>query len=261
MFRRSWGAGGAMALLVWLTASSASADELELKHDGFVDQGQATCQQGFAIGDEAAVSFTHDQDYSLLGVEFLFCGATTTEPVTVRIYRETGGAVPGEMIYEADYQITGAMDALSQINLASEGLTFSAGESFRFSLRLQHAGAPGLASDNDGNVVPDTSWIYDTLSSSWSEASDFGVSGDWIMRATIDTVASGTGGAGGMPTTSTATMMSGVGGQGGAGGADDADGGEEESCSCRAVGTPTTGTYGWLGLGALMLLARRRRRA
>lgn len=241
-----------------LVALPANAVEMELKHDGFTDNGQAVCQQGFAIDDEAGSTFTHDQPFRLLRMHFLFCGADTMETVTARVYRETGGSVPGEMLYEADYQIQGADNALSEIDLTQANLTFGAGESFRFTLRLQHDGTPGLANDTDGVGAANTSWIYDTLSSSWAQASAFGVNGDWIMRATIDAEMSGSGGAG--PASTTATMMTGAGGAGGEGGGDAGSDDKGDSCSCRVTGAPGSGQAAWLAVGAGLILARRRRR-
>jgi MYXO-CTERM domain-containing protein len=237
----------------------AGAVEIELRYDGFMDNGQAACQQGFATDDEAGVTFSHDAAFDLNRVQFLFCGADTTEMVTLVVYRDTGGAVPGEVLFQGDYDVQGSTTALTEIDLTAENLGFAAGESFRVVLRLQHDGPPGLASDADGTATPGRSWIYDTMSSSWAEASAFGVTGDWIMRAYVEVEDTGTGGAGGMPATSTtSSMMAGTGGAGGAGGGDaDADA-DDESCSCGVVGAPERGS-GWLAviaLGAFIALRR-----
>lgn len=249
-------------LLLGLSASTAHAEELELKNDGFVDSGQATCQQGFATGDEGGVTFSHDADYQLARVQFLFCGADTTETVTVVIYRDTGGAVPGQVLFQGDYPVQGSAEALTEINLLAENLTFSAGESFRFAVRLQHDGAPGLANDTDGTTTPGVNWIYDTLSGSWSESSALGVNGDWIVRAVVDTLPGGAGGNGSMPAaTTTSSTAAGAGGGGGAGGAagDDSPD-DEESCSCRLAGGSSAPLHGgWAALAALFWARRRRR--
>lgn len=259
MFRTRFAA--AAALLVGLSASTAHAEEIELKYDGFVDGGQATCQQGFATGDEGAVTFSHDADYQLAKVQFLFCGADTTETVTIVVYRDTGGAVPGEVVFQGDYPIQGSAEALNEINFLAENLVFSAGESFRFAVRLQHDGPPGLGNDTDGTSMGGVNWIYDTLSGSWADSSGFGVTGDWIVRAVIDTLPSGAGGTGTMPAATTSTTMVGAGGAGGAGGgvSDDASDGEE-SCSCGVVGGASRSFHGgWAALLPLLVVRRRRR--
>lgn len=248
-------------LCIGLTAADAGAVEVELKHDSFADNGQAVCQQGFAIGDQGGVTFTHGQAFQLLRVQFLFCGADTTQQVTVRVYRDGGGAVPGETMYEGVYQIEGSSEALSEIDVSSENLQFNAGESFRVALVHEHDGAPGLGNDTDG-VTPGANWIFDTASGAngaWAESSQFGVTGDWIMRAYID-VDDGMGSGGGAPTSSGA-MMGGSGGTGGEGGADGGDDGSdgEDSCSCGVVGAPQSQSALWLALVALGALIRRRR--
>jgi MYXO-CTERM domain-containing protein len=242
-----------LGALVW--PAQARAAEVELQNDGFVDNGQAACQDGFRVGDHGASSFTHDEPYTLTSVRFLFCGADTSEAITLHVYREEGTPEPGAELYVADFQVQGAEDAMSELDLSGEDIVFDAGEAFRVSIEVQHNGAPAIARDTDGDIQPGVNWIYDTLTGAWGDSQSFGLTGDWVIRARVETA--GGGGAGGMPptTTTTTTASSGAGGAGGGGG--ETDGGD---CSCRAAGAGGSPRAALALVVVAAWIARRRRR-
>jgi hypothetical protein len=154
----------AFTAIAWLLPSSARAEELDLQNDGFVEKGQAACQQGFVVGDQGASSFSHDTPYTLQAVRFLFCGADTVETITLRVYRETGVAQPGPELFSGDFTVQGAADALTEVDLAGERLAFGAGEGFRVAVEARHDGPPALARDTDGTIEPGKNWVYDVNS-------------------------------------------------------------------------------------------------
>ena len=151
--------------IVTLAAGLASAQEL--KNDGFGNGQQVVFQGGFSEGEVGAVRLTPPGRALLSRVSFLFGGATTTQFVTVRIWDDRDGTdVPGQQLYEGDYEITAANDASQQIDLLGESIIVDG--PFRAGVEFTHTGFPGLAIDGDRSchdmVHPqysDLRWIQD----------------------------------------------------------------------------------------------------
>lgn len=173
-----------LALLLPL-APPVSADVIELQNDGFMSGQAAGFQGGFVSGEIGAVRLdppTADP-VQILEVKLLFGGATSTQNVTLQIWNEVGGASPGAMIHQADYTLTGANDAFSSIDLSGDNL-FVTG-SFRVGILFQHAGFPSIARDDDGTIRPTHNFIM-AQGFGWAQSNLFGLTGDWVIRATID---------------------------------------------------------------------------
>ena len=153
--------------------------------------------------------------------------------------------------FSAGHDMTGSDEALNVIDLSAENLVFAATEAFRASVRVQHDGAPGIARDMDGSYTPNVNWIYDTTSMAWGESSDFNVTGDWVIRATVDVM--GVGGQGGWGSGGMSTGGGSTGGGGGGAAASGADSEDDSSCGCR-VGVGATDERGPHGAAWLLLM-------
>jgi hypothetical protein len=170
---------------VILISTPAGAVEMTLQNDGWIDGGLVYCQAGFAAGEEGAATLGPvAATFTIEKIRFLFCGDTLTRTVTLRIYLDSGNPNPGTEIYNADYQVTGADDALQEIDLSGENVTVPGGGSIRVSFQFQHAGLPSISRDDDG-ILAGRNWINAT-GMGWVAASTFGLTGDWVIRAIVD---------------------------------------------------------------------------
>ncbi|MBU1241125.1 LDL receptor domain-containing protein [Myxococcota bacterium] len=175
-------------VIMIITLQSARAEILTLQNDGWNSGDTAYVIPGFAPGDAAAVTLGPvDQISHLTKIHFIFGGSTTTQILTVVVYGDTGDATPGAQLYSADYELTGADNAIQEIDLVSENISIPAGTSIRVSLVFQHTGAPSVAGDDDGDHKGDRNWIFSYDTGTWAQADSLGVTRDWIIRAMVDT--------------------------------------------------------------------------
>lgn len=169
------------ALLVGAIASEARAD-VELKNDGFVSGAQATFQTGFVTGEAGAVRFVAPgADRRLVKLQLLFGGATTMQDLTIKVFDDTPGTdAPGAELFAADFTLTGADNAMQELDLTSGNIYVPA--QFRIAVFFQHSGAPAIASDADGNIAADRNYLF---SGTWKRSSALGLTGDWVIRAFV----------------------------------------------------------------------------
>ncbi len=174
-------------------AATASAAIKTLKQDGFTDGDKTYFQDGFVAGEAAAVTLGPvDGDFQILSIDFLFGGAAETEEVNLTIFRDLGDVEPGEVLFDQGFFVTGKDDATQEMPIAIDDIFVTGGGMIRVALSFTHDGLPSVARDSDG--VQGTNWI---LTDKWNTASDLGVAGDWVIRATINTQDDGTSGSGG----------------------------------------------------------------
>lgn len=260
---------------IFLSAPAAWAEE-ELKNDSFMAGDMVAFQQGFVTGEIGASRFTPPlPDMTLVKVQFILGGGTTTEKKTITLHVWDDAARtddPGTSLHSADYELTPDDMALQEIDLTADNVTLTG--PFRVGVEFHHDGLPSIARDTDGTVETDGNFIY-AQGGTWKNATAFGVNGDWIIRAFVDggTVDAGT--SSGTTTTSSSAAGStsgagagGPGGVGGAGGGGGASGGagsgesDEGGCGCRAAGSDSSAPAALIALlvaGAATGVRRRRR--
>jgi hypothetical protein len=223
-------------------ARTANAQRLLLQNDGFASTDLAAFSTGFVATEIAAARLVPSSGtYRLLNVTCLFGGATTTHTVTLRVWDDVGTAAPGGPLYTGDFEITGSDAGMSEFDLSFEDILVSG--PFRVGLEFQHAGLPSIAADSDGTIVEANNFIM--AGTAWSRSSALGLSGDWILRATVEREAGsgGEGGAGGAP------MSAGQGGVGDSAGASgESDGGGQGGAPTGDAGA--TGEGGTVGAEA-----------
>ena len=197
---------------------SADAALITLQNDGFVDMANVGFQNGFVVGEMGASTLGPvTETYTVQKVTFLY-GPTGggAQTITLRIYADTGADDPGTQLFDADYQITPSSDALQEIDLSADNVVV-AGGSIRVAILFQNAGAPSIARDDDGDITSGKNWIF-ASGLGWASAGSLGVTGDWIIRAEVETMGTGTtsssGAGGGGGTTSSTGAGSGGGGDG-----------------------------------------------
>lgn len=183
----------AVMLAVLVVAAPGGAAIKELANDSFAGMGSVSCQVGFIEGESAAVKLTADPGdypYQIRKVRMLVCPASTAGFVILRISEDnTGTVLPGPVLYEEIVQVTGADDALNEIDLTTSNITIPSG-SVRVELEWFQNSPPGVAHDLDG-FVANTNYIYAWIDPpgfwSWFYADQLGVVGDWIIRMEIET--------------------------------------------------------------------------
>jgi hypothetical protein len=167
-----------------LLHGSASLAQTSLQNDGW-DSGQAAgFQAGFVAGEIAASRLVPSGPCPcpVTRVRFLFGGSETQQTITLRIWDDRSGtAVPGAELFTGDYQVSGADDQLQEIDLSTEGIAVLG--AFRVGIEFTHSGLPSVARDTDG-IALDLNFV-DAQGIGWVQSSLLGVTGDWIIRASV----------------------------------------------------------------------------
>lgn len=182
-----------LALLVsapLLCPEAAGAVQEELRNDGFETGQPVNFQAGFLEGEIGAVRLTPTQacPCSVENVLLLFGGSADTVPIVLHIWDDADGNLdPGPLLYLDSFSLTASNSALQLIDLSAANVVVSG--PFRVGVEFTHAGLPSIASDADGSIAVDENFILADLSPLgffWFRSSDFALTGDWVIRATID---------------------------------------------------------------------------
>ncbi len=262
------GLGMACCFGAALLATRLAGAQEELRNDGFVDGQSAGFQSGFVAGEAGASRFTASGPGTLVKVQFLFGGGVdgVKKDLNVHVWNDTAMTDdPGIELYAGTYGIISADMALQEVDLTDKMVTVPA--TFRVGVEMLHDGLPSIARDNDDTIDPEANFVL-VNGMTWSKSSDLGVTGDWIIRAFVDTGAGGAGGSGGSTggaggATNTGGMSAGGSGgmttSGGGGAGGDTQSGDE-GCGCRAAGPTPSGPAPFVLLGMLAVYVARRRR-
>lgn len=182
-----------MLVGVLLLAAQVAAQTEELRNDGFESGLPVSFQAGFVEGEIGAVRLvpTLSCPCRVENVTLLFGGAGDTLPVVLRIWDDAAGTVdPGMQLYVDSFQLTGFNNALQVIDPSPTDVIVNG--PFRVGIEFTHSGLPSIARDGDGNIDANANFIladFSPLGFFWFRSADFGVTGDWVIRATISQVA------------------------------------------------------------------------
>ena len=163
-----------------------SAGEL-LANDGWVNGQQAAFQAGFVAGETAGVRFvpTGPCPCRLDQLRLLFGGAAGTEDVILHVWDDSALTnAPGAELYTDTLTLSGSEDFLQELDLTVAGITVSG--AFRVGFEFTQSGLPSIARDTDG-ITAGRNFVDDS-GLGWVESSTLGVTGDWIVRAVVDSV-------------------------------------------------------------------------
>lgn len=292
-------AASSLALGLLLAASPTHADIILLQNDTFTDGDAVAFQGGFNEGESAGVTLGPvEETFVINRIRFLLGGGGEQQTIRLYVYEDTGVDDPGPVMFTGEYQAQSADDAFQDIDLTGENLQLLGGGSIRVAFEFMHDGYPSVARDDDGSCTPGANWLHGVVDPpspdpAWYDTCDIGVTGDWIIRAEVET--EGTGGTGGTGGSGGSGGTGGTGAYGGSGGGtvctpDEtvkclglagcvgtqtcaADGSgfgpctcdsaeDDDGCGCRAAGQGPAreGFAGLLCLSALCGLVLRRRR-
>jgi hypothetical protein len=158
-----------------------------VSNDTWIPGQTVAFQSGFAVGETAAARFvpTSPCPCGLDQIRFLFGGDPGTETIILHVWDDSGLTLaPGTEIYSSPIQLTGSDFFLQELDLTVAGITVNG--PFRVGFEFQHSGPPSVARDDDG-ITANRNFI-DDLGSGWVEASSQGITGDWVMRAVLDSL-------------------------------------------------------------------------
>jgi hypothetical protein len=187
--RHFFGAAGPVTavLLLWLFISgSPTANATVLINDGWSDGQSAAFQGGFVAGEIGAARFSPAGPCPCFvrQITLLYGGALSTRTIRLHVWEDGAGTwSPGLEILAGDFELTAANDALQLIDLSASGIFVNG--PFRVGIEFLDDGLPAIARDADGDIQADTNFIF-ASGLGWVESSLLRVTGDWIIRATIE---------------------------------------------------------------------------
>ena len=116
------------------------------------------------------------------GVRILYGGLAGTRTVRVHIWEDGAASpAPGAERYNDAVELSAANDVLQVIDLRDAPIAVNG--PFRVGIEFLDDGFPSIARDTDGDQQPDTNFVF--IGSSWAGASDYGISDDFIIRASL----------------------------------------------------------------------------
>ncbi|MCU0376733.1 MAG: hypothetical protein MUC78_00580 [Bacteroidales bacterium] len=181
-------------LLFALCCDSCKKDDkqqtqtVNLQTDGYTDAASVGFQSGFLAGEEGAVTLGPvNNTFQVTYVRFLFGGGGTTvnRDIKLKIYKDIGAATPGTLLFTSTYRMASSNTVMQEIDLRDENIVLAQGGSIRVSIEMTATGYPCIARDGDGTISETRNWVKET-NGTWSTSKSFGVTGDWIIRATVE---------------------------------------------------------------------------
>lgn len=184
-----WSCAAAAGLLV----SSAQAQEIELKNDSLVDGGTAAIQLGFVNNEIGCASFTVPAEHfplRLKRVQFFWIShqgnSSPSIQDSIRIY-DSGLPTPNLVFQSDPPQLIDGF--LNEFDLSFFDITFEDPTVITVGLAFADApngdtSKPSLVTDVDG-CQPMRNPIF-AIPGGWQDTCQFGVSGDWVIRAIIE---------------------------------------------------------------------------
>lgn len=175
---------------VWCSNAAFAAEET-LQNDGFTTGAPVNFQAGFVAGEIAAARFVPQSNCPCLvtRLTLLFGGGNVTRDMGLRIWDDPAGVtLPGVELFSGTVTMTGSNVNIQEIDLSLAPVLVQG--PFRVGLEFGHSGLPSVASDLDGSIDAGANFILADIGALfWFQSSTLGVSGDWIIRATIDSFA------------------------------------------------------------------------
>jgi len=197
----------AATLLGFALASGAWGKTLEARNDSFDGASPTTICECFIPDDQVAAWLTAPCDGGIISVQILWrsfpaSGLTTTEQALTVFDAGTfpdPGAVLTNYVYSvgepaiiATPQLTeGTLNTLAFLDLGMTkplNVPVSEGQDFIVALKYLNTtdagGAPDAVWDNDG-CQANRNAVFDSSGGQWLDACGLGVTGDWVIRATV----------------------------------------------------------------------------
>lgn len=170
--------------------SAVFAVEETLQNDGFTTGAAVDFQAGFVAGEVAAARFvpTIACPCAVEKISLLFGGTTSTREMGVQIWEDAAGDdAPGSLLFTGDVTLIGSNVSLNEIDLSLTPIIVNG--PFRVGLEFGHNGLPSVATGLDGTIDASANFILADVAVGvlfWFPSATLGVTGDFVIRATID---------------------------------------------------------------------------
>lgn len=188
-------------------SSSLLADELTVLNDSLTDGGTVAICPCFTAGEEAAVWLTSPFDGNIVAIQVFWRSLGGGSPQTLEdaiiVYNSGVFPNPGSIKDQLDGPVL-TDGVLNEYRFKDENMTIpisipvTAGEEFVVSFRFANQNntnptLPSIVADTDGCQNGKNTIKVD--GNTWFSACALGVSGDWVIRAVIDSTGDPTGAA------------------------------------------------------------------
>lgn len=179
-------------LFAMVSMNAAFAVEETLQNDSFTSGAAVDFQAGFVVNEVAAARFvpTIACPCVVEKVTLLFGGTTGARDISVNVWEDAGGSdAPGVLLFTGNATLTGSNVNLQEIDLSLAAVVVNG--PFRVGLEFGHTGLPSVATDLDG-IDEAANFILADIGGLllWSRSANLGVTGDFVIRATIDNLLS-----------------------------------------------------------------------
>jgi len=181
-----------LSLLIMLIPVMAVAAVRQLSNDAYEEGDEANYQAGFVSGEIMAASFTVEPEefpFDLISIQLLVSdgtpGGMTQGSFLVHIWEDSGGETPGdELIDPFSVLLTGGY--INNISLTGMSVPRIESGSVRIGLEFLQDPPPSFLSDAEGFITQHANTLF-SVNFGWHYSEFFGLTGDWILRLTVDT--------------------------------------------------------------------------
>lgn len=176
----------AFSFIVLATPRTSFAGEV--RNDGWQPEAPVSFEDEFAAREIAAARFEPDEPCpcGVTAIVFLYGGASATRDLTIRVWDDSEDSLtPGTELLEASIEVVANDDLLQLLDLGDDDIVVQG--AFRIGIEAFDEGRPSIGVDEDGTITEDRNFLYS--GGQWSESVDAGFSGDWIIRAQVESLA------------------------------------------------------------------------
>lgn len=174
------------------STSTGGAGFALLQNDMWRDGGQTAVQEGFVAGECWASTYVpeaSDYPFRVRGLQALISGDMdgASAAFEVSVWSVDDQLRPETQLGSALAEFTASSDAFNGAEfdlLKIDDIILDEG-SFAISMCLaDHDGFPAIATDVGQQLLGDRNWLFS--GGAWTPSGDFGLTGNWIMRALIE---------------------------------------------------------------------------
>ena len=174
------------------SGTAGFVEPIELFNDGWLDGTAVSFQGGFDQDECWASTYVPSEEhypFTVDAVRMLVGGSNSSDnfPFTLSLYTVDEDNRPDTELGSAEVDLTGMGGDFDVVNLGIAGIESPEITEGNFAIAVcfsSHSSFPGISADEDGGLDhPDRNWIF--TGGAWTQSSEFGLGGDWVMRAVV----------------------------------------------------------------------------
>ncbi len=175
-------------------SSSGGPQVILLQNDVWEDGDPVAVQGGFSQGECWAATYVPEPEhypFRLRGINVLIGGDEdgVMENFEVSVWNVDETLLPSTQVDTATASFTAASEEFNVAEFELLGFEEQVIDDGNFAIALcfaDHGGFPGIAADVGGTLIEDRNWLF--TAGAWSPSATFGLQGNWVMRAIIETM-------------------------------------------------------------------------